>query len=238
MIEKIVKAIVLQKYIFEDEHIIKLLSEGGNIISLKAKGLDKNHSKNRSSLVPFNIVEVEYFTSPSKFSHTGRLKRSNLLEETYSNSEQFLSIIDVSRNLILDSTNNSMLTYKVLYEIINSIRDNNFSFQKLLVLLILIHRQNGYQIMVRACIICGTNKDIQGFSVYYGGLMCKRHEETKRYILPSDTLRKIIEIHLLSNPLVCKELDFSSREIKILKSMYKNFFENQLGINLYSIDKI
>lgn len=238
MIEKIVTGIVLEKFVFEDEHIVKILSEGGDVVSLKAKGLDNYTSKNRMSLNIFNTVEVEYFTSPSNRKHTGRLKTARANKEFIKDNENTLNVMNVVRNLILDTNNNSILTYKTLERIIFSLENNNLLFQEILALMIITLRQNGITPIIDRCVKCGSNQDITSFSIYEGGLMCKKHEESKQYELKPNTLRKIIEINSLKDPITCRNLDFDQDEKNKIRSMYKMFLENQLAINLYLIDKL
>ncbi len=237
MIEKITKGIVLRKWIFEDEHIVKILTEGGSVLSLKAKGLDSLLSKNAMSLHPFNTVEVEYFTSSSSDRNTGRLKRSTIITEFKGEHNHVnYEYIEVIRSIITGQEHNSNLTYETLREIIYGIENGMMNFQKLLALMILTMRQNGYQSIVDRCAKCGSNQNIMGFEVYEGGLICKNHEEAYRYKLPSKTLVKLIEINSLIDPIRCRDLDLTPEEITKIKSMYKIFFENQLAINMYMLD--
>lgn len=236
MVEKIITGIVLNKFPYEDEHIVKILSEGGNIISLKAKGLGNLTSKNNASLMLFNICEVEYFTSISGM--TGRLKTARVLKEFIKDNELSLNVLETIRNIISERVRNTNVTYNTIKNILSSLENNNFSFQKLLALMIITLRNEGYKLVVNSCVKCGTNKNIKGFSIYEGGLICELHEEAKQYEADPSFLRKIIEINSIKNPIECNDLNFSPKEISMLKSMYKNFFENQLGINLYLINKI
>ncbi len=238
MIEYIKKGIVLEKISFEDEHIVKLLIDDGNLLSLKAKGLDKNSSKNRMSLNSFNFVEVEYFTSENSNFKTGRLKTARVIKEFINDSNLALNVFEVCRNLILFNERNNLNIYNSLTKIINLFELNNYQFQSILVLMILILRSNGYFPIIDRCVKCGTNKDIKAFSLYEGGLICKNHDESIKYELPVATLKKLIEINSLKNPLECNDLNFTPDEIIKIKSMYKLFLENQLAFNLYFLNKI
>lgn len=233
MIERNVIGIVLEKYVFEDEHIIKILIENGDILSLKAKGLDSLHSKNRMAIFVFNEVEFEYFTSNEAKGNTGRLKRATLINEFTNISERNSLLIEVVRNIILGQEKNSNLTYQSLKKIINLFKVNDYNFQSLYELIILTLRQNGYLPIVDKCVKCNSNQLIMGFSIYEGGLICNKHLELKKYFLPAKTLRKIIEINSLKNPLECRNLNFDQLEVAKIKSMCKLFLENQLGINVY-----
>lgn len=238
MIEKICTGIVLHKWFYEDEHMVSLLTEGGNILRLKAKGLDSFTSKNSMSLHVFNKVEVEYFTSPNNKRYTGRLKRSRTLEEfKIEGNQDNLANIEVIRNLISQQDHNSILTFKTLEKIINLINMGQMKFQYLYALIIITIRQNGYPIVVDRCVKCGRNQNIKAFEVYEGGLICKLHEEANKYKLPASTLVKIIEINSLKNPMECRDLNFNQQEINIIKSMYKQFLENQLALNMYMLDR-
>ena len=236
MIEKIITGIILDKFNYEDEHIVKILSEGGNVISLKAKGLSNLTSKNNASLNLFNVCEIEYFTSSSGL--TGRLKTSRVLKEFIKDTELSLNVIEVVKNIILGTKRNTIITFSIVKSILTSLENNNYSFQKVLSLMIFTLRNEGYIPLVSACVKCGSNQNIKGFSIYEGGLICELHDEAKTYAIDSSFLRKIIEINSVKNPIECKDLDFSPKEISMLKSMYKMFFENQLGINLYLLNKI
>ena len=237
MIEKIISGIVLDKFEFEDEHIVKILSEGGSILSLKSKGLYNNDSKNRMSLNLFNLVEVEYFTSKNSSGFTGRLKTAKVIKEFISYDPLSLYLVQQSRNILLDLNNNSILTFKSLTKIIDSIENNNYSFQKFLALIIIVLRQNNYKPIIDKCVKCGSNKDIIGFSIYEGGLLCKLHKEFYNYKLPSTTLRKIIEINSLKDPSICSDLQLTPEEESQIKSMYDLFLNNQMGVSV-SLKKI
>ncbi len=237
MIEKIVTGIVLGKREYEDEHIVKILSEGGNILSLKAKGLHNNISKNRTSLQPFNKVEVEYFAAPMD-SNRGRIKRATVNSEYTNDSELAYSAIQVMHDILYPLSTHNNAIYSAVSNVLDSIHNGTYNFQKMLSLFILILRNEGYTPTVDKCIKCGSNQKIKGFSLYEGGLICQNHEEGNKYNLDFSLLTKIIEIHLQINPMKCKDLDLTPDEVKILKSMYKMFFENQLGLNLYLIKNI
>ncbi len=236
MIEKIITGIVIDKFSFEDEHIVEILSEGGNLISLKAKGLNNLSSKNNASLNPFNICEIEYFTSSSGMS--GRLKTARVLKEFIKDTELSLNVMMVMKNIILGTKRNTNITFNTIKSILLSLENNNYSFQKVLSLMIITLRNEGYKLVVDACVKCGSNQNIKGFSIYEGGLICDKHEEGQKYFANPSLLKKIIEINIIINPIECNDLNFHPNEISMLKSMYKMFFENQLGINLYLINKI
>lgn len=238
MIEKVVKGIVLEKFEFEDEHIVKIITEGGNVLSLKAKGIDNIISKNRSSLNTFNKVEVEYFTSPVSTGNTGRLKRSTIISEMTKINDSILNIFQVVNNLILNNEKNDKQTYHILDKIISAFVNNNFNFQNILELMVLVLRQNNYYPEVRSCVVCGTRQNIDGFSLYEGGLLCLEHNENRKYKLAPSTLKKIIFLNSLNNLLELNSLEFDNGEIQKIRDMYKLFLENQLGFNLYYINRI
>ena len=236
MIEKIITGIILDKFQFEDEHIIKILSQGGNVISLKAKGLSNLTSKNNASLNPFNICEIEYFTSLSGM--TGRLKTARVLKEFIKDTELSLNVMQILRNIIIGSKRNTMVTYNTVKNILSSLESNNYSFQKVLSLMTITLRNEGYNLVINKCVKCGKNQNIKGFSLYEGGLICDTHEESNKYEAEPSFLKKIIEINSIVNPIECNDLNFLPNEVSMLKSMYKMFFENQLGINLFLINNI
>lgn len=238
MIEKINTGIVLKKWIYEDEHMVNILTEGGNVLRLKAKGLDSLVSKNASSLHVFNKVEVEYFTSPSNRRHTGRLKTARVLKEYMGeHSDVNFGYIEVIRNIISEQEHNSTITFNTLEEIIRRIEMNSMNFQSLLALMIITLRQNGYPVTIDRCAKCGSNQKIKAFELYEGGLICQNHDEANDYKLHASTLVKLIEINSLKNPIECEDLRFTMPEIEKVRSMYKVFFENQLAINMYMLDR-
>lgn len=237
MIEKIVTGLVLGKIEYEDEHIVKILSEGGNILSLKAKGLSNNFSKNRMSLQHFNKVEIEYFPAPFD-SNRGRIKRVNVIKEYIDDDEMSYAVAQVLNDILYPINSHNNYIYNSVINILNALKDGNYSFQKMWSLFILILRNEGYISVVDKCVKCKNNQDIKAFSLYEGGLICKKHEEANRYKLPINFLKKIIEINIQKNPMLCGDLSLTPDEIKIIKSMYKSFFENQLGINLFLIKNI
>lgn len=238
MIEKINTGIVLKKWIYEDEHMVNILTEGGSVLRLKAKGLDSLVSKNAHSLQVFNKVEVEYFTSPTTKRNTGRLKTARAIKEYMGEHNDInFGYIEVIRNIISDQDHNSILTFNVLEEIIYRIENNTMNFQHIWALMIVTLRQNGYTTTVDRCVKCGSNQNIKGFEIYEGGLICKNHDEGESYKLDASTLVKIIEINTLKNPMDCKDLKLTMSEIAVIRSMYKQFFENQLAINLYMLDR-
>lgn len=237
MIEKIITGIVLGKREYEDEHIVTILSEGGNILSLKAKGLHNNVSKNRISLQPFNRVEVEYFAAPMD-SNRGRIKRASVNNEYTNEGELAYSAIQVMHNILYPISSHNNAIYNSVINILDSINNGTYNFQKMLSLFILVLRNEGYTPKVNACVKCGSNQKIKGFSLYEGGLICQNHEEGNKYKLVYSLLEKIIEINLQINPMKTRDLNLTPEETQILKSMYKVFFENQLGLNLYLIKNI
>ncbi len=238
MIEKINTGIVMEVKDFEDEHIVKILTEGGNLLSLKAKGLDNFISKNRVSIKIFNKINVEFFTSSSSIYNTGRLKRSSVIHEFKEYNEYSINLVESIRNIIIDQNFNSILTYKILERLIFEIEEDDYKFQTLLSLMIVTLRQNGYTPIIDKCVKCGSNQKINAFEIYEGGLICDNHDEGFKYELSESTLRKIIEINSLKNPVECRNLNFTPEEKTKIQSMYKAFMENQLGINLYTLKNV
>ena len=236
MIEKIVTGIVLDKFPFEDEHLVKVLIESGKVLTLRAKGLNSLTSKNRVSLNIFNICEIEYFTSG--VGNGGRLKRSNILKEFLNDDEHSFNVLGLMQRLLDVSKTYNGATYFAIRKILESLESNQYKFQDILALIIIILRQEGYKPVVDGCAKCGSNKNINGFSLYENGLVCDNHEESKKYEMNPNLLRKLIEINSINNPILCDDLFFDPDEVLILKSMYKMFLENQLGANLYLINKI
>lgn len=237
MIEKIVTGLVLGKKEYEDEHLVKILSEGGNILSLKAKGLSNNVSKNRVSLQQFNKVEIEYFPAPSD-SNRGRIKRSTTVEEYIDNDEQSYAVAQVLNSILYPLMSHNNAIYTSVISVLESLKNKTYNFQKIWAVFILVLRNEGYSPVINKCVKCGSNQDIKAFSLYEGGLICQKHEEGEKYKLHPDFLRKIIEIYVQKNPMNCRDLSLNPTEITYLKSMYKAFFENQVGINLYLIKNI
>lgn len=238
MVEKVMTGIVLQKWYFEDEHIIKILTEGGNVLRLKAKGLDNIDSKNNSSLQIFNKVEVEFFTSPNNSRETGRLKRARAIKEFLGeHTDENFMYMEVIRNMIAFQEHNNRLTFSVLEQIIFKIENKIMNFQALLCLMIVTIRNNGYTPIVDRCAKCGSRLNIKGFEISEGGLICKLHEEGSKYKLPLKTLLKLIEINSLKNPMECRSLEFTQEEVESIRSTYKQFLENQLALNMYMLDR-
>jgi|GEM_PF-3492909 len=236
MIEKIVVGIILDKFPFEDEHLIKVLIEEGKILTLKAKGLDSLTSKNRVSLNLFNICEIEYFTSG--FGNGGRIKRSTIIKEFLKDDELSFNVLLLVRNILDISKAYKNINFFAVKHILKNVDNNQYKFQDLLALMIIILKQEGYKPIVDRCSKCGTIKNINGFSLYENGLICDKHSISKKYEMKPSLLKKLIEINSAVNPMLCNDLFLNPTEISILKSMYKMFLENQLGANLYLINKI
>ena len=151
------------------------------------------------------------------------------------NIKQFLGL---ARNILEISKSNNILNYLAVIKILENIENNNYKFQDILALMIIILRQEGYKPEVGCCCKCGKMKNINGFSLYENGLICDNHSISQKYEMAPNLLRKIIEINSIENPIMCRDLFFEPNEIILLKSMYKLFFENQLGANLYLMNKI
>lgn len=237
MIEKNVTGLVLGKREFENEHIVKILSEGGSVLSLKAKGLSNNASKNNLSLQQFNKVEVEYFPAPLD-SNRGRIKRATVIKEYIDDTEQSYAVAQVMNDILYPVSSHNNAIYEAVLNVLTSLKNKTYNFQKIWSLFIMVLRNEGYRPVIDKCVLCGTNQNINAFSLYEGGLICNLHQDGEKYKMTPELLRKIIEIYVQKNPLNCDNLNLTPDEVKYLKSMYKMFFENQLGLNLYLIKNI
>jgi recombinational DNA repair protein (RecF pathway) len=116
MVEKNITGIILSVNPFEDEHIVSILTEGGNKLMLKAKGLSKMQSKNRYALQPLNECEIEYFTVGN--TNKGRIKRATTTKEFIAKGERDLAVASIITSILNRDDNHNNLIFNSVKKIL------------------------------------------------------------------------------------------------------------------------
>ena len=209
------------------DHIIIILNNKNEIISLYSKGTRKILSKNFRNFVYGSILEIEYFRARKKES-LSKLKKIKLVSKLIDNTlQQQLPFIVL--NWYISKKNYKYFSFKKYEEII-SIMNSYDEQTSLIYVLYSIIVDSGNYIEINKCSIC-SNKKIKTTSVTWRGYLCNNCSIEKNEYIHSTEFNKIF-IHLYNDDLeVLKKFNEKKELINFLKS----YIYHNCGINIYDI---
>ena len=222
----------------EFDAIINCINFNGKKINLRAKGFFKEKSKNALVFKEFCFVNAEYIKSDFN-DDWGLLKRGDATLNFVVEKDLDIYFVNIFKNIFAYNDNYSCTFFKNLRKIIeNLINKPDFLLEIYFLLIQFLKKINGV-FTLEKCVICKQNKKIKTFSIYDGGLICKDcFNKTNHNIYSIETLKKIIFLFNCNNLKQFLEIDLNTKEIFIIKSILKNYYENQLGFYLNDLDKI
>lgn len=238
MKELISKVYILHiKQIEENDALIYVLDEKGNVIRLKALGFFKNYSKNRQAITVSSFVQVEFFQNID-FPNTGKLKKGLSLQVGKPKNIQHLNVIELIRSFIMQYKKIHNGSFKIIEKIINDFEYNSFNIIYLFHLINKIIQNENMFFELRKCSICKKNDKISGFSLKDGGLTCSNCDFNNENKLTIKIIKKIMILFMADNIDEIKNIILDFEEEKILKIMYKNYLSDSLGWNVKLLDNI
>ncbi len=209
------------------DHIITILNNRNELISLYSKGTKKILSKNYRNFIYGSILEIEYFKARKKDS-LSKLKKIKLISKLLDNvlQQQFPFIV---LNWYISKKNLKYFNFRKYEKIISTL--NNYDEEtSLIYILHTIIIDSGNAIEINKCSIC-SNKKIKTTSVTWKGYLCNECSIKKNEYIHSTEFNKIF-IHLHNDDL---DTIKNFNEKKELINFLKSYIYHNCGINIYDI---
>ncbi len=238
MNEIISKVYVLHiKEIEEHDALIYVLNEDGVIIRLRALGFFKPKSKNRLETKLFSLVEVEFFQNQN-FPNSGKLKRSTSIKPAQPKNHQHLNILTLITRILMQFKNVNSEVYPIITKILKDMEFNTFNLSNIIYLINKVLSGERIKMELTKCVLCKRNDKISGFSLNEGGLICSECDPNGDFRLPVNTIKKLMKLFIINDINLVGEIQFSPAEETVVKEMYKNFLNDNLGWNVRALDNI
>lgn len=226
--------IVSAKDYRENDALLHILSEDGELISVVAKGIQKVKSKNAPAcqLFTYTRMQLNYREGAAMQSlrsaeiiDSYRKIREDLLKQSI--ASYFCECIDKS-GFELDS-------FPLLKQSLDILKDTDQPFRILCLFQSLVNRMHGIEPYVDGCVRCGNTQGITGISRSDGGFVCKlcfrtSHDQTKS-IEELKRFRLISKAELEHYDILADHADYTYDDFEELYG----FFADYSGVTLRSI---
>ncbi len=227
--ETLTRGIFLNELQIEDNTWqLIFLEENGKVLRLYANGLGKINSKNRNNLKDYSLIEVQYFASRYEANNSGKLKKVTLIKKNTIKDNNSLFIWNIIKKIIILEDNWNTIIFDSILRIID---DEYLTVNDLLLILVKIINSYNFYPEFNKCALCNSNQNIYSFDLLSGGLVCSncKNKET-----PLEVIHIIKIIAWFKN----EKTLLDSFEINYLKQQFINFFDLNLGINMYELKNI
>lgn len=160
----------------EANAIVNLLTANG-LVTFSARGILKINAKNASAIQPFHYVKVDLAEGKMATARYS-LKTAELLcgvEKIINNltaMSALFTIGEIVNKLFVNDEEISEI-YPYFAAAIKTILNGFDPFTAILLFLAASLKVAGYGLEVNQCVNCGSKKNIKGFSVEEGGLLCE-----------------------------------------------------------------
>lgn len=238
--EETVKGIVLRQIEYKDnDAIVNVLSNKGEIHNFYARGVKKVTSKNASAVLVFVYSDFEYFFN-QKGLHT--LKRAKVIINYFEKFTDYNKIIvafmllDIVYDIAnLDTMKNPQL-FKLLIDSLEMINEVDETLL-LAYFLVSIMKSQGIELVVDHCAICESKK-INYISIENGGFVC--HNCLTSF---NKTFNKLEMLQLFRsiNVITMQDLsvlDFSQNNYKSLLLIIYEFYTSYTGLKVKNFEKL
>ncbi|BDV02329.1 MAG: hypothetical protein HPAVJP_2180 [Candidatus Hepatoplasma vulgare] len=218
-----------------EEALLNAFNIDGEKLILRAKGYQKEQSKNRLIFEPMSFIKTEYFDTLGK---TKLLKRGEKILFTNKQSKQIIFIKEIIYELFKNEEKINSNIIKLIYYLFNKY-NNGFEIENyLFALLVLFLKDKGIYFELNKCKNCGNKYDLDYLLLHKGGVFCNKcyfNEESK---IDYEFLLKVKMLFNIKSIKNINELNFNPKEEMILKEILKNYYENELGYFLKNLRNI
>ncbi|OEF99732.1 DNA repair protein RecO [Vulcanibacillus modesticaldus] len=216
----------------EGSKIITVFTKKLGKISLVARGAKKPRNRFHGVTEVFSYGEFVFF----KGQNMGTLNQGELQEH----------FVDISQDI--EKTAYAAYIVELVDKVTESNQPNPFLFEQLLYSLEYLNEGkdmeiitrifemkifliSGYRPHLHSCAICGSEKDLNSFSIIHGGVICNKHKEQKAITLQPSTIKLLrlfesIDFKRLGN------INVKSSTKSQLELVMKSFLDEYLGFDL------
>ncbi len=216
----------------ENDAIIDAVSEMGKV-TFYVKGIQSAKGGNSFLNTPLTVAEITFVDGEYAYPV---LKNAKLISSPFNKQMKLdvfssaLIIQEITKKLCLEND------YKEIYPLLlTAIEEQNrdFPFVSVLVYFFKILNIIGYSFDVKACVNCGSKKEIVAFSYEDGGFLCKNCISNQQSNLNGEDLLNIRKCILANG----KKVDFAISEQSANKilNILKDFVAYAMDVKLNSI---
>lgn len=216
----------------ETSKIYYVLTKNG-IVSLYVRGALRPKNKYNSIVQPLN--KIEFYSTKSKLSTLTDASLVDSYDEIKSDLHKFYSITHMFEIIykLTDETINFSLLYDFTQDIINHINSglpvepliNIFELKFLYFI--------GYGLSFSQCRICGSNEDLEFFSIENGGIVCNKCDCDYKLNSKITADLKTLYLTKINNVSI---LQFSNIDFVSLRKVIDDMYFKYLSFKTKSID--
>lgn len=188
-----VTGLVLQVQDYKDaDGIIRLLTPDDGLLSIYARGVQKETSKNRRLALPFSEVRLQYLPQYSKDLLYLSRGASTAYYHRINDSLVHQSVCFVLRDLIHDEN-----LYPGIFQDVQRLwqafdaGDASEGYLMACLILAFLIRKMGIEPDFSGCVECGRTDHLVTLSKEEGGLICKEHLTEQMQIIPAKRLQAL-----------------------------------------------
>ncbi|MDA3839815.1 MAG: DNA repair protein RecO [Patescibacteria group bacterium] len=216
------KSIVLERRDFrENDVLVSFYSPDRGRMNLIARGAKKKTSKLAGHIEPLNIVDIMIIKG-KQYDYVGSVKNFENFPKIKNNYEKLIlsqSVLYLYKKLLKDGEEDS-LTYKLLYDFLYFLEENEISDYELYfaIFKIKFFYLLGYTLNLKNCSRCSSDilEEEYKMSVPSGGLLCDKCCKKENILTISNSCIKMLK-------LATKTKDTEIIKIKINKKDKKDF---------------
>lgn len=227
------KGIVLKSTPLNDHDALLLVLSDIGKVSIKAKGIQKLNSKNRSSCEigcysNFHTVDClkqQYFVLKNAES----IKRFKLIHSSLLKEGVFYCMLEIFSKMDFDFE----LALQYILQLDSC--DNPYCIYGLL--LSECFKKSGIDIVVDECVCCSSTNSLCGFSIRDGGFICKNcFDKTSNLLMSVNDLKSIryaMHANITDYEILEKESFFDFELVELLYSFFQQYGEIFLQSHLF-----
>ena len=171
---EIVEAIILRVNDFDErDGFVTALLADGRVMNLYAMGIQAPESKNRLNLIPYSVVELEYFQNKDRFK--GKLMRSTTLLENTAKDLRDLNLLAGMSALLEHREVAGTNIFKLFKYIVTEMEFKAINPALMFHFMAQVLKLENIRVKVDRCAVCGRDHDIVSFDLGSNGLLCKEH---------------------------------------------------------------
>jgi len=218
----------------EGNKIITLFTETHGKVSLMARGAKKTKSRLSSVSQLFSYGEYSFYLS----SGMGTLNHGETIQ-SFTRIQQDIVLTAYSAYLVeltdkvIESNQKDAFLYQQLLAGLQQINDGKNPDVIVRIFELKALHISGYQPRLHSCVLCGSNENLQKFSVQHGGIMCNLHEN-EPFILLQDTTLKLLRMFLQIDIRRIGNTNIKDSTKAQLQYVMRSFIDHHVGIQLKS----
>lgn len=221
--KSVIEGLILQVIDYQNnDGILHVLTKDQGVVSLFARGIQKESSKNRRLAMPFTKVSLNYDPRYSK--KMLYLINGSVLASYWKAMDSFvMQTINAIVTSLMERYSGTPLCYECLEAMWRAFHQENLS-QGILMASFLVTdvlAEEGTLMNVDGCMRCGSTSQLAGLSFEKGGFVCVHHIDGHTLIWPKERLLQVRRLVKAIEALRQLDLRLESNRLLIQKASDK-----------------